>query len=449
MFTAETQRTQRNFIKEKYRFRISDFGFRSLSLFIIRNSVFRNLIKKPLVLVLFLFLFLFPGSEGQAQNIHPEKFHQLQSLIGNQDSVLIADPQGKIIFSKNAEKKFIPASTLKILTSLVAFHYLGSDFKFATEFYLDKNENLKIKGYGDPLLTSEVLPEIATAIRSTAIRLRIKNFNDLVLDGSYFNSILIPGVTSSFEPYDSPNGALCVNFNTVYFKRINSTYVSAEPQTPLLPFVLKRIEKSSLNRGRIILSGENDENILYAGHLLSYFLKKKGIKSKGNIRAGQVYKEKDLLIFKYISCFSMDQIIMKLLDHSNNFIANQLLIAAGAKAFGPPGTLEKGVRAALTYAKNILKEDICFVEGSGISRQNRLSAKQLHKILEEFKPHRNLMPYMNRIFYKTGTLNGIRTRAGYLDNGDRASYCFVILLNTPGKTTKPIMDRLLTLIPDP
>ncbi|MCK4620156.1 MAG: D-alanyl-D-alanine carboxypeptidase, partial [Desulfobacterales bacterium] len=61
------------------------------------------------------------------------------NLIGDHDAVLVADHQGRIIVSKNADKKLIPASTLKILTSLVAIHYLGPDYRFITEFYLDNN----------------------------------------------------------------------------------------------------------------------------------------------------------------------------------------------------------------------------------------------------------------------------------------------------------------------
>ncbi|MEZ4549093.1 MAG: hypothetical protein R2874_01050 [Desulfobacterales bacterium] len=48
------------------------------------------------------------------------------------------------------------------------------------------------------------------------------------------NHLRIPGtVEGSFEPYDAPNRALCVNFNTVNFKTRGRTIVSAE-QTPLV-----------------------------------------------------------------------------------------------------------------------------------------------------------------------------------------------------------------------
>ena len=78
--------------------------------------------------LLFFGVFFFP----QPENLHGASLTDLQYLIGNQDAVLIADPQGKILFSKNAGKKLVPASTLKTLTSLAALYYLGSDYRFAT-----------------------------------------------------------------------------------------------------------------------------------------------------------------------------------------------------------------------------------------------------------------------------------------------------------------------------
>ncbi len=152
----------------------------------------------------------------------------------------------------------------------------------------------------------------------------------------------------------------------------------------------------------------------------------------------------DTLIYTYHSILTLEQVLKEMFEFSNNFIANQLLIAAGAKAYGPPGTLDKGIHAALTYAKNNLKIDnINVVEGSGISRRNLISAKSLYKILKVFEPYHSLMRRRGKALYKTGTLNGINTRAGYIENAKGELYCFVVLLNTPGKLSKPIMDMLL------
>jgi len=253
---------------------------------------------------------------------------------------------------------------------------------------------------------------------------------------------VIPGVNVSYEPYDAPNGALCVNFNTVNFKRNkNGVYVSAESQTPLLPFILPRIRDSQIDHGRIVLSSQRNEITRYAGHLFLYFLNKEGIRLKGDVRLGKIQKEADKLIYRYVSSFSLIQSLSKLFEYSNNFIANQLLIATGAKVYGPPGSLEKGVRAALIYAKNILEIDhVRIEEGSGISRKNRISARNFYKILNAFTPHYFLMQQTDNMYYKTGTLKGIHTRAGYIKKKSGELYPFVLLINTPGKSPKPMMD---------
>jgi len=401
-----------------------------------------NSFRSALCILLILFCFF---QSVWTKNLRAQPLDKLNDLIGSHDAILVSNPNGRIVFSKNAGMQFIPASVLKIFTALVALHYLGPEYRFATEFYQDQDYNLKIKGYGDPLLISEAMMEMVNHLIQR-LDTECKTINDLVLDGSYFKDpVLIPGVESTFEPYDAPNGALCVNFNTVNFRRNkNGAYVSAETQTPLLPFARSRIAASAMDRERIILSPQKNEFTLYAGHLFLYFLKKQGIKSNGIIRMGKVNQKIDKPIFRYLSRFSFMQVVSKLFEYSNNFIANQLLISTGAKVYGPPGTLEKGIRSALTFAKNTLKiENLIMVEGSGISRRNRVSAKSLYKILKVFEPYHSIMRRSGKAFYKTGTLKGINTRAGYIENTKGELYCFVVLLNTPGKSTKPIMDILL------
>lgn len=366
----------------------------------------------------------------------------LYALIGKQDAVLVTDSNGKILFEKNADKTLIPASTLKILTALTALNALGTDFRFTTEFYADKNNDLRIKGYGDPLLLSEVMPDIAVEIRRRLPRIR-----RIIPDDTYFAPELrIPGAARrSVEPYDSPVGALCVNFNTVCFKTNPATgkYVSNEPQTPLLPFVLPRIRQSGIAEGRILLTGKKNEASLYAGHLFQYFFQKAGIETGDVMPMQPDSKPPEHLIYRYRSTFDMNSIIAKLLYYSNNFIANQLMIAAGAKTYGPPGTLEKGLRVMKATATEKLGiQNIMIAEGSGISRRNRLSARMMDKMLAAFAPHRALMRQEKGHFYKTGHLSGIRTRAGYIETGDGRLVRFVVLLNTNGKSTLPVMKAI-------
>jgi D-alanyl-D-alanine carboxypeptidase/D-alanyl-D-alanine-endopeptidase (penicillin-binding protein 4) len=373
-------------------------------------------------------------------------FESIKSLIGPHDALIVSDSKGRTIISKNKNKKLVPASILKLLTSLVALHYLGPDYRYATEFYLDRHSNLKIKGFGDPLLISEIINDIAARLSESIGGSAV--INDLVVDDSYFNQPLtIPGISSSSQPFDAPNGALCVNFNTVFFKRRQSGYISAEAQTPLLPYAEKKIRARNLKNGRFILSHLENENAIYAGKLFQYFLKQHGVEFSGTVTPGRVNETEDKLIYRYSSRFSLTQIISKLLEHSNNFTTNQLFITSGLEALGPPGNLGKGVAAALDYTSNVLDiKNLSIVEGSGISRRNRISAHQMLRVLDEFEPHHRLMRKKGREFYKTGTLYGVNTRAGYIADGNGGLYRYVVMINTPGKSTKPIMHNLVKIL---
>lgn len=368
--------------------------------------------------------------------------HHVYKLIGTNDALLVTDEKGNSILSKNANKPLIPASTLKIITALTAIKYLGEDFRFVTEFYVDRNHNLKMKGYGDPLLVSEILSDIATQIS-----LKGKpTFNHIIVDHSYFETpIIVPGVESSYEPYDASNGALCVNFNTVNFiKNKDQTISSAEPQTPMIPYAIDKIKKSGINQGRITFSQKNDENALYAGHLFRFFLEKQGCEISGKVLIGKVGTD-DILLYRYVSKFSLKDVIAKLMEFSNNFIANQVLLATGAQVFGSPGNLAKGVKAATLYVSTDLKIFPELVEGSGISRNNKISPESMEKALRAFEPYRYLMRSDGKQWYKTGTLTGISTRAGYIEGKDGHVYRFVVMMNTSGKSAESVVSTLLQL----
>jgi D-alanyl-D-alanine carboxypeptidase/D-alanyl-D-alanine-endopeptidase (penicillin-binding protein 4) len=361
-------------------------------------------------------------SPAAAAELPPCLLHSFSS----QDALLVAGPDGSTIYSKNADKKSVPASTLKILTGLTAIHHFGKSYQFRTEFYLDQDRNLKVKGYGDPLLVSEVWQEIASALA-----LKLQTFNDLVLDDTYFADDIIPGVGSSTNPYDAPNGALCANFNTVFFKRDKAgRVVSAEPQTPITPLARKKIRQLGLNAGRYTFSHHKHEAARYAGEILMHFLNKNGTVCQGDVRAGPV-AHGDALIYTYHSTFTLEEAVKKMLEFSNNFIANQLLLALGAQVHGAPGTLAKGVDVFTSYCREVLGlSNIQIVEGSGISRENRLSPVDMLAVLKRFETHRALLVREGTLFYKTGSLRGIKTRAGYIETCPGGPYYFVVFLNS-------------------
>lgn len=373
-----------------------------------------------------------------------DAIYEIKTLITDQDAVVLASPNGDIIYSINADNQLIPASTLKLVTSLIAIHYLGKNYRFPTDFFIDKKSNLIIKGYGDPLLISEEIEKIAAALSQNT-----KTIHDIVLDDTFFDKPLtIPGtVKGSLQPYDAPNGALCVNFNTVNFKIKNQTIFSAEPQTPVVDIARRKIKQSGFNSGRILLTNNGNEITRYAGEIFDAFLQAAGVERQGKIRLGKLNYEEAELVYRHVSPCHLTEIIARLLEYSNNFMANQLLLAAGAQAYGPPGSMEKGVRAAREYITAQFDANaISFVEGSGISRKNGITARAFLEILSEFRPYHDLMTHDGDEYYKTGTLSGIATRAGYLVSETKALYPFVVLVNTPGKSTGSIVKELKKMI---
>lgn len=358
--------------------------------------------------------------------------------LGPRDALLLTAPDGRVLLAHQPDLPLVPASTLKVLTALAAFQHLGADFRFETRFYLTEDRDLVIQGTGDPLLISEVVAGICDRLAE-----RLSAVRDIRLDESYFTDPLeIPGVSSSSNPYDAPNGALCVNFNTVAFRREKGRLVSAEPQTPLLPVALERIRRSGLNEGRIVLARRNRETIRYAGELFRHFLEARGVAVTGVVRPEAPGPLPETPLWVHRSPFSLADNVARLMEFSNNFIANQLLVACGAEVFGPPGDLAKGVAVLAAFARDLGIEGAVFAEGSGISRENRVTARHLMGALSAFEPHRGLMRCEAGDCYKTGTLNGVRSRAGYLEGPAGDLWRYVVIRNTPGQTTDAPLQRI-------
>ena len=82
-------------------------------------------------------------------------------------------------------------------------------------------------------------------------------------------------------------------------------------------------------------------------------------------------------------------------------------------------------------AKHDLADFIHLEEGSGISRDNRFTARGLAQLLHLFKPHATtLLRGGDGALYKTGTFSGVRTLAGYADTFRQGRVRFVISLKS-------------------
>lgn len=396
--------------------------------------------------IIILTVIIFSSTVSLARTNYSES---VKALISH-GAVLVTNSDNVPILAINENEALVPASIFKVITASAAFHYLKENYRFKTEFYFDKKNNLYIKGYGDPMMISEELNMISDIFKGKGV----EEIASIFLDNSFFDKdIYIDGVESSQNPYDATNGALCVNFNTLNVTiNKDGSVVSREIQTPMTNFA-KKIVKDKISSqkitkqfdDRIILSHQKDETLLYVGHLFREFLKLKKIEVKGRIKKGDVAKEAELF-YTHSSSKKLKEVVTAMMKYSNNYIANQIFLAMGAKVYGAPATVRKGIDATKKYLEEELKiSGVLIAEGSGISRKNRISAVNYMKALTAYKKKwRKTLTNEGNLYYKTGTLKDVKTVSGYMDKRTRGIYNFVIMLNDERDFQK--RDKILRLI---
>jgi len=357
--------------------------------------------------------------------------------------VLVLDEDGNDLVAQNADKPFVPASVAKIVTAWLAMEVLGGDYRFETRFYVDDKRVLYVRGGGDPMLVSEELDLLAPELLAATGK---EPFTGMVLDGSYYPADLeIPGIEGSDEAYDALNSALAVNFNTINARRSGDTVTSAEAQTPITPLAISQFKaRGPKGKGRISLAQEDPSiSVLYAGELIAAFIEKAGGKIDGGISLGSV---PDGLKPAYVHRQSRDlaEILRLLLLGSNNYIANQVFLEIGTDLLGGPVSLDKSLRVAnQILARHGLARAIHLEEGSGISRDNRFTARGLAKVLDLFAPHAELMRRTKSgSRYKTGTFSGVRTLAGIAKTKEHGDVRFVISLSGGGKLRFRLLEAI-------
>ena len=389
-----------------------------------------------------VFLFLLSSLSAATKKSQIELDVKLKSLVSH-GSVLVADEK-EVLYRYPAESNplLVPASVLKLATALAALHYLGPEFRYRTDFYFAGNRKLGIRGHGDPFLVSEEWQKITQKL--SQFPELPKQLNGLFFDTSLFSSnIKVPGIGSSKNPYDSRNGALVINFNTVFLKIDSKGRVtSAEKQTPLTPLVKGLVH--NLPSGKHRISIPPDSEITYAGELVHAFLVQAGFSFHSRNVTLRPVNSGDSLIYSHKNSASLTKLIAGMMRYSNNYTANQLLLSVGLKRYGAPATLVKGTRALEEYLRNELsipEKQFRIVEGSGISRKNRLTTEAVWQMLKAFSAQQNLLHGDKVILYKTGTLHEVSTMAGYLP-GSKPRY-FVIMLNQSKNRRDEILKLLL------
>ncbi len=222
-----------------------------------------------------------------------------------------------------------------------------------------------------------------------------------------------------------------MNFNTINAVRSGNEVRSAEKQTPITPLAISQFRLRGPNgTGRISLSQDPTVSLLYAGELIAAFIKQSGGSVKGKVSIGTVPKGLEP-VYVHEQSRPLSKILIDLLRASNNYIANQVFLEIGGHRLGGPVSLKKSLQVANEMlAARGLATAIHMEEGSGISRNNRFTARGLAKVLELFAPNAGLLRGHDGGMNKTGTLDGVSTLAGYADTSSHGRVRFVISLAT-------------------
>jgi D-alanyl-D-alanine carboxypeptidase/D-alanyl-D-alanine-endopeptidase (penicillin-binding protein 4) len=169
-------------------------------------------------------------------------------------------------------------------------------------------------------------------------------------------------------------------------------------------------------------------SLKYAGELIAAFIEQAGGSVRGKISIGHVPKGLDP-VYVHNQSRTLSEILVELLRASNNYIANQVFLEIGGRRKGGPVSLEKSLQVAREMlAAHGLAEAIHLEEGSGLSRGNRFTARGFAKVLDLFAPHADLLHGHDGGPNKTGSLDGVRTLAGYSSTSTHGQVRFVISL---------------------
>ena len=407
----------------------------------------RRLPLEKYVILLFLSLLIMsavsPLSEAGRDKPGTDAAAEIAGLIDNGGYAV--KKNDAYILKHNLHTPYVPASIIKIATALAALDVLGPSYRFETSFYRDSLNNLYIKGHGDPFLVSEEIAAIVKKLKEHGLT----EINDIYLDNTAFD---LEGYTEgsgfSDNPYDAQNSALAVNFNTVNIAvKKSGRVVSAEEQTPTLELMSKLAKglKSGIHRIDICKDKNSNDSITsrYVGELFQAFQRQENITGDGIILRRKT--PEDLVPFyTHRSSKTLKDIIGPLMLYSNNFIANQLFLLLGAHKYGYPATWKKSEKVMTDILQdkyNLSQKELKIIEGSGLSRKNRVSPYAMMRLLDAFKPYGELLPQENGRSIKSGTLKGVYSYAGYFRENERRD-SFVLLLNQEKNNRDQVLDVL-------
>jgi D-alanyl-D-alanine carboxypeptidase/D-alanyl-D-alanine-endopeptidase (penicillin-binding protein 4) len=396
------------------------------------------------------------------------------------------------IVSHNAATARNPASTMKVLTTYAALELLGPGYTWSTRAYATGpvrngvlEGDLVLVGGGDPFMTTERWWAFVSGIRESGID-RIRG--DVVIDNTLFATQGEDRAAFDSRPQRSYNvipDALLVGFQTVAISAIpdpvsGTVRASVQPWPANLTLDnLLKYQPGRCRRGgfvvampdgptghRISLSGRRAEACgpvivtravmrapEFAYGTFVTFWRQTGGQFGGNLRLGAV--RPDARLVYSAESLTLAEIIRLVNKYSNNVMARTLLLSIAAEKAGRPATTDGGRQAILGWlaGKGISLPELVIDNGSGLSRNERISARGLADVLlaayrGQYMPEfaaslplsatdgtlkrRFRAPEMQgRLRMKTGTLEEVSALAGYVSAASGKTYIAVIMLNHP------------------
>lgn len=398
---------------------------------------------------------------------------------------VVYDPKtNKVISSYNENTALVPASTTKLLTTETAMNLLGENYRWMTQLEysgsIDENGvlngNLYIIGSGDPSLGTNKAGawsyrDIVSDFIGGLSREGIKKVNgDIIIQTALFkgnisrlpenvvwlenNNYYLPaGTTREINP---ANEKLIVKKGSSLSQEKKFFYVS--------PYN-KQMVYAEKYEGEPILTTKLPDAPAYLANSFRTTLIKSGIGVTGKVipKMTDANPESRKLVSAYKSP-TLSDIVYYTNQHSDNGLAEALLKTVGFQSLGDQ-TTESGRRVVTEHLKNegFDMMGLNYMDGSGLSRSNNVTpiaqAKFLTSLMDEkyYKTYFNSLPVggqsgtlkrmfigtgNGQVFAKTGTLNKVKTLAGYLKTNSGKTLVFSLMVNNYAGSVDMVKKRM-------